>query len=83
MKSLKELLAEQEKEEDTPIFKQRLKGGKADNIDPSRVDQKELMKGIHVEFEHTNDVLTALEVSTDHLAEDPLYYSKLEKMENK
>lgn len=71
MKSLKRLLAEQEK----------IKGGKADNMDPSQFDQKQLMKGIHVEFEHTNDVKTAMEICMDHLIEDDFYYDKLEKME--
>lgn len=73
MKSFKQLLAEQEK----------VRGGKADNMDPSQFDQKQLMKGIHIEFEHTNDIKTAMEIAMDHLTELPNYYDKLEKMENK
>ena len=71
MKSLKTLILEKEK----------IKGGKADNIDPSQFDQKQLMKGIHHEFEHTNDVKTAMEIAMDHLVEDDFYYDNLEKME--
>lgn len=77
MKSLRSLLLEKE----MPSFKQRLKGGLADKVDPSQFNQKELMKGIHIEFEHTNDVLTALEVASDHLVENPKYYTDLEKFE--
>ena len=71
MKSLRSLLLEKEK----------IKGGKADNMDPSQLDQRQLMKGIHHEFEHTNDVKTAMEIAMDHLVEDDFYYDNLEKME--
>ena len=65
------------------LEKEKLIGGEADNIDPSDFDQKELMKGIYIEFEHTNDVKTAMEICMDHLISDPLYYQKLEKMEKR
>jgi len=61
----------------------KLKGGLADESSPSEFDQRQLMKGIHVEFEHTSDVATAMEIATDHLKEDPNYYDKLEKMEER
>ena len=40
-----------------------------------------LDKGIKVEFEHTSDRAVAKEIALDHLAEDPEYYDKLEKVE--
>lgn len=67
-----------------PLFKQILEwqdempGGEADKCKPSDFDQEALMKGIHVEMEHTDDISIALEIAMDHLAEDPNYYEKLE-----
>ncbi len=61
----------------------KLKGGLADKSSPSDFDQDQLMKGVHVEFEHTSDVATAMEIAMDHLKEDPVYYDKLEKMEER
>jgi hypothetical protein len=43
------------------------------------VDPNELRKGIEVEMEHTNDPVKAEEIALDHLAEDPEYYTKLDK----
>jgi hypothetical protein len=42
-----------------------------------------LQKGIKVESEHTSDPQIAEEIAKDHLFEDPKYYDKLEKMEEK
>ena len=39
----------------------------------------ELAKGIKVEMEHTDDVEVAKKIAMDHLAENPNYYSDLEK----
>ena len=39
--------------------------------------------GIKVEMEHTKDKKKAKEIAMDHLFEDPKYYSKLRKIENK
>jgi hypothetical protein len=58
-----------------------LPGGLADKKNPKEFDQEQLMKGIHVEFEHTDDILTAMEIAMDHLTEDKDYYKKLEKIE--
>jgi hypothetical protein len=58
-------------------IKDTVKGGLADKLDPSEFDQEELMTGIHVEMEHTNDILQAMEIAMDHLFEDPAYYEKL------
>jgi hypothetical protein len=68
---LKEAMADNEK----------IKGGLADNENSSKFDQHQLVKGMNVEFEHTNDVKTAMEIAMDHLSEDPDYYKKLAKME--
>lgn len=64
-----------------PIANERLPGGLAAKYDPSQFDQHQLMKGIHVEFEHTNDVAAAMEIAMDHLVELPDYYDRLEKVE--
>lgn len=45
--------------------------------------KKQLNKGIKVEMEHTNDKKIAKEIAMDHLYEDPTYYDKLKKIENK
>lgn len=45
--------------------------------------KKQLNKGIKVEMEHTKDKTIAKEIAMDHLYEDPNYYDKLEKIENK
>lgn len=54
-----------------------LQGGKGDDTDPKGLDQEELQVGIAVEMEHTSDEEVASEIATDHLTEDPKYYSKL------
>lgn len=43
--------------------------------------KKQLKKGTGVELEHTSDKAIAKEIALDHLAEDPAYYDKLEKVE--
>lgn len=55
-------------------------GGLADNKSPGSKSQK--AKGTKVEYEHTNSKSMAKEIAEDHLAEDPKYYNKLEKMES-
>lgn len=45
--------------------------------------RKELIKGIKVEMEHTKDKKIAMEITMDHLYEDPKYYNKLKKIETK
>jgi len=39
------------------------------------------MHGMHTELEHGSDVVTAMEIAMDHLAEDPNYYIKLQTIE--
>ena len=40
----------------------------------------QLVKGVNVELEHTNDEKVAREIALDHLSEDPEYYTKLAKV---
>lgn len=61
--------------------KDMIKGGKADSMDPSDFDRKQLEVGIKHELEHTGDKDLAKEIAMDHLAEDPMYYQKLKKIE--
>lgn len=45
--------------------------------------KQQLNKGIKVEMEHVKDKDKAKEIAMDHLFEDPNYYDKLKKIENK
>jgi len=63
--------------------KNKLKGGLADNIPDKAFSKKEVKRGMKVEREHTKDKESQKEIAEDHLAEDPSYYEKLEKMEKK
>ena len=49
------------------------------DIDPESIDPKELEKGIGVEHEHTQDDVVAKKIALHHLAEDPHYYSRMDK----
>lgn len=64
-------------------FEQQLDGGLADSLSPKDFPREALEKGMKVEEEHTSDKSLQLEIAMDHLAEDPLYYDKLEEMEKK
>ncbi len=55
----------------------RKKAKKLGYLEEAGIDKAELMKGIEVEKEHTNDPRIALKIALDHLAEDPKYYTKL------
>ena len=66
---------------DIKNFKQRLKGGRADAKQITDFDLEQLIMGIKVEQEHTTDKYTALEITIDHLAEYPDYYTRLHEME--
>jgi thiamine pyrophosphate-dependent acetolactate synthase large subunit-like protein len=59
----------------------QMKGGLADNTEPTDYDPEELAEGVEEELEHTDDVMQSLEIAMDHLKEHPKYYSFLEKME--
>ena len=53
---------------------------KKHNVDKMHI-MDQLVKGIGVESEHTSDEKIAREIALDHLAEDPNYYTKLDKAE--
>jgi hypothetical protein len=67
------------------MSKENIKGGRADGMTPAdlaklhgvSVDaiEKEINIGIEIEYEHTNDKSIAREISMDHIAEFPEYYS--------
>ena len=42
------------------------------------LEMDQLLKGINVEMEHTDDREIAKKIALDHLQEDPIYYDKLE-----
>lgn len=70
-----------------------IKGGLSDGMSLSDIAkkhgveleelQKEFNKGISVEREHTENEDVAKEIAMDHLFEDPKYYTKLSKIEEK
>ena len=45
--------------------------------------KRQLKKGMKVEMEHSMGVKKAKKIAMDHLKEDPKYYDKLDKIENK
>jgi hypothetical protein len=62
-------------------YSESLVGGLADKKPDSAFSGSELHEGIEEEAEHTGDLKTRKEIAKDHLAEDPRYYTKLERME--
>lgn len=58
-----------------------LKGGFGDEANEFDFDEEQLVKGIGVELEHTDNPYIAKEIALDHLTEHPQYYEYLEKME--
>jgi hypothetical protein len=61
------------------IERENIIGGVGDNSLASSVNQDELLVGIAVEMEHTDDKGKAMDIAVDHLVEVPNYYSKLVK----
>lgn len=59
----------------------QVSGGLGDNKPDHLFDQDQLLQGIIVEFEHTDDVDIATEIAKDHLTENPKYYDELKKIE--
>ena len=49
-------------------------GGKGDGKSPLEFTPDQILKGMKVEMEHTDDPMFALEITMDHLTEDPEYY---------
>ncbi len=62
----------QDKEESGEV----LVGGKGDGKSPLEFDPEQVLKGLEVEKEHTDDNLIAIEIVLDHLTEDPEYYTR-------
>ncbi len=60
---------------------EEVEGGLADGAEPSEFDNAQILKGMEVEMEHTDDPKVALEIAMDHLTEIPDYYDHLEDME--
>ena len=62
-----------------------LEGGEAEEEGLTQQDANaaELIKGIGIEKEHTDDLNAAKEIAMDHLAEIPDYYTRLIDMEEK
>jgi len=60
-------------------YSDKISGGKGDKTNIDKLSKKELIVGILIEKEHTDDLKIALEISLDHLSEDPKYYTKLVK----
>jgi len=57
---------------------EELVGGKGDGKSPLEFDPKQIILGLEVEREHTDDPLIAIEIVLDHLSEDNFYYSEKE-----
>lgn len=53
-----------------------------DKADPNEFLPNQIIKGMEVEMEHTNDPRQALEIAMDHLVEIPDYYDHLDDMED-
>jgi len=66
--------------EEIPDHEQSIDGGRADGLEASEFDKKDLMEGAMVELEHTDDIDVAIEIAMDHIDEDPEYYKKLRTM---
>lgn len=61
----------------------RLRGGTVKKIHPRYIPRRTLVRGAKVELEHTSDPDLAVEIAVAHISEDPLYYSKLSRMERR
>jgi len=52
------------------------------HVSDNDFDRKELLMGIEVEYEHTEDMEIAKQLSKDHLSEIPDYYTRLHAMQD-
>jgi hypothetical protein len=69
-------------ESNDPDSEDLIPGGKADDVPDEDLPMEQLLKGIKVEMEHTDDPDIAKEIATDHVEEFSTYYDALEDMEN-
>lgn len=63
------------------VYHDHLEGGKGDDFkieDLKKIDLNELIKGIKVEQEHSDNLYECVSIAIDHLSEQSDYYSKLE-----
>lgn len=67
---------------DPEKYQDNLEGGLADDKTPADFDPEQILMGVKVELEHTNDPMIAMEIALDHLTEIPDYYTRLNKMED-
>ena len=58
-------------------YKDPLPGGEGDSLTPDLVPKAQLIVGIYVELEHTNDVMIATSIALDHLSVNKDYYTIL------
>ena len=65
-----------------PDVSNSIPGGVADQMRPDQFKESDLIDGIRVELEHTDNLYIAREIAMDHLAEDPDYYKKLKSIHN-
>jgi len=56
------------------LKKDKLPGGRAEGMSDNEFDPKQIQEGMTIEMEHTDDPEIALDISRDHLAENPNYY---------
>jgi hypothetical protein len=63
------------------VTSDKISGGRADGKSDTEFDPDQVLDGIKVEMEHTNDPSIAYEITKDHLTESKDYYRKLKKME--
>ena len=59
----------------------KLHGGIGDQKSPKDFNSDQVLKGMRVEMEHTDDPMVALSIVLDHLTELSDYYDRLEQME--
>jgi hypothetical protein len=69
------VVSDEESYGDEPV--DNIPGGLAEGMSPEDFDADALQKGIRIELEHTYDPEIAMEISMDHLVEDPNYYEWL------
>jgi hypothetical protein len=74
--------SEEKKPEDEDAGEDQIPGGLADDAEPEDFPLDQLLKGIKVELEHTDDPEVAMEIAQDHLEEHDRYYDALEDMED-
>jgi len=57
------------------VSDERLQGGLGDGRSIEEFDPVQVVKGIKVEMEHSDNIHDILEIVKDHLTENPKYYS--------